>query len=59
MRQYPRLRKTLRYRNKTVTQLKSKVSGGITCLLSGGTLNREKSPLIKKTLKNRIEKSLL
>jgi serine/threonine-protein kinase len=55
MRQYPRIRKTLRYRYKTVTQLKSRVSGGITCLLSGGTLSRETSPLIRKTLKNRFK----
>lgn len=55
MRQYPRIRKTLRYHNKTVTQLKGRVSGGIIALLSGGTLNREKSPLIRKTLKNRFK----
>ncbi|WP_086684072.1 serine/threonine-protein kinase [Nostoc sp. T09] len=55
MRQYPRIRKTLQHRYNTVTQLKSRVSGGITYLLSGGTLNKQQHPLIKKILKNRFQ----
>ncbi|MDZ8052831.1 MAG: protein kinase domain-containing protein [Aulosira sp. ZfuVER01] len=55
MRQYPRIRKTLRHHYDTVTQLKSRVSGGITYLLSGGTLNKQQYPLIKKILKNRFQ----
>ncbi|WP_086756677.1 serine/threonine-protein kinase [Nostoc sp. 106C] len=55
MRQYPRIRKTLQHRYNTVTQLKSRVSGGITYLLSGGTLNKQQNPLIKKILRNRFQ----
>ncbi|MBD2339215.1 serine/threonine protein kinase [Calothrix sp. FACHB-156] len=61
MRQYPRIRKTLRNRNNHVTQLKRKLSGGITYLLSSDTGNKqgntqqEQYPLIKKTLRNRFK----
>jgi eukaryotic-like serine/threonine-protein kinase len=55
MRQYPRIKKTPQYRDQTVTWVRSRLSGGINYLLSGGGSNKEKSPLIKKILKNRFQ----
>ncbi|BAY13703.1 serine/threonine-protein kinase [Calothrix sp. NIES-2098] len=55
MRQYPRIKKTLRYRYDTVSKLKTRVSGGITYLLSDKTLSDQESPLSKKILKNRFQ----
>ncbi|MDZ7960617.1 MAG: serine/threonine-protein kinase [Aulosira sp. DedQUE10] len=55
MRQYPRIKKTLRHRYNSLTQLKGRVPGGITDLLSSDTGNRQQYPLIKKILRNRFK----